>query len=106
MVEWTAANDAELKKLYEKRLSIAFIATWMRREGSDVRQRLQALGLAKARGAAAAAVATEGEGESEGEEDDFPARRGKHKGHLLTDEAIHALYKKAGRNYAGPISAK
>ena len=102
-MEWTAANDAELKKLYEKRLSIAFIATWMRREGADVRQRLQVLGLAKARGAAAAAAAAEPEGEEE-REDDFPQRRGKHKGHLLSDEAIHALYRRAGRNYAGPLN--
>jgi len=109
MAEWSATHDAELKKLYEKRLSIAFIATWMRREASDVRQRLQALGLAKARGASAAAapasVTPEPEGDEEAEED-FVARRGKHKGHLLTDEAIHALYRKAGRNYAGPFPEK
>lgn len=104
-MEWSAAQDAELKKLYEKRLSIAFIATWMRREGSDVRQRLQALGLAKARGAAAAAQAADADGDDDVDED-FPARRGKHKGHLLSDEAIHALYRRAGRNYAGPLPPK
>jgi hypothetical protein len=99
-MEWTPANDAELKKLYEKRLSIAFIATWMRREGSDVRHRLQALGLAKARGAAAAAAAAEADEEAE---EDFPSRRGRPKGHLMSDEAIGALYRRAGRNYSGPL---
>jgi hypothetical protein len=99
-MEWTPANDAELKKLYEKRLSIAFIATWMRREGSDVRHRLQALGLSKARGAAAAPTVA---AEQDDPDEDFPQRRGKHKGHLMTDEAIGALYRRAGRNYAGPL---
>jgi hypothetical protein len=103
-MEWSAAQDAELRKLYEKRLSIAFIATWMRREGSDVRQRLQVLGLSKSKAAAAAAAAAAALIDPDDEPDeDFPSRRGRNKGHLLSDEAIGALYRRAGRNYAGPL---
>src|SRR3954454_21093 len=103
MAEWTATHDAELKKLYEKRLSIAFIATWMRREGSDVRQRLQALGLSKSKAAAVAVAAAAMLDGEDDQEEDFPMRRGRNKGHLMSDEAIGALYRRAGRNYSGPL---
>ena len=59
-MEWTTEADAKLRELHAKRVSPAFIASWMRWPAASVRARLVELGLSKPlspRGAAMTAAA-------------------------------------------------
>jgi hypothetical protein len=110
-MEWTAEADGRLRELHAKRVSLLFIANWMRWPAPEVRARLITLGLAKSlssRSASYAPVAvTSGSLTSlqaaeicdEAFDDEVGLKKLPDcpRGHLLSEANIAALYR--GRGY-------
>jgi hypothetical protein len=118
-MEWTPEQDAQLIEMHRKRLSVRFVADWMRWPAAAVRLRLIELGLVKplssrahsvvarsaqpvaappsgvvSRQAAPSAVA-----DLDDEDDDLRGRPGCPRGHLVSEAKISALYNAAGGDY-------
>jgi hypothetical protein len=109
-MEWTPEVDARLRELHAKRVSLAFIASWMQLPRSEVRARLVALGLAKPispRIVIQAPKLPEGRtaepinlvAEEADEDADMVELPGRPLGHLVSEAAIAALYRRAGGSY-------
>ena len=112
-MEWTTEMDARLRELHAKRVSPAFIASWMHWPAGSVRARLVELGLSKslsARGAAitaaaakprshAASSAVETLAEAVDEDADLKTAPGCPRGHLVSEARIAALYQRVGCSY-------
>ena len=114
-MEWTPEKDAQLTEMHKKRLSVRFIADWMRWPASSVRLRLVELGLVKplssranavvARAAKPAASCPSRQGEAptleieDDDEEDLRGRPGCPRGHLVSEAKIAALYSAAGGSY-------
>ena len=114
-MEWTPEKDAQLAEMHKKRLSVRFIADWMRWPAAAVRLRLVELGLVKplssransvvARAVKPAAVSVSSPDAvcvleiDDDEEEDMRARPGCPRGHLLPEAKIAALYSASGGSY-------
>jgi hypothetical protein len=114
-MEWTPEKDAQLAEMHKKRLSVRFIADWMRWPAAAVRLRLVELGLVKplsskansvvARAAKPAAVSVSSQDAvcllaiDDDDEEDLRARPGCPRGHLLPEAKIAALYSASGGSY-------
>ena len=114
-MEWTPEKDAQLAEMHKKRLSVRFIADWMRWPAAAVRLRLVELGLVKplssransvvARAAKPAAVSLASQDAvcaieiDDDDEEDMRARPGCPRGHLLPEAKIAALYSASGGSY-------
>jgi hypothetical protein len=108
-MEWTPENDAKLTEMHAKRLSVRFIADWMRWPAAAVRARLIELGLTKpmtprasavvARAAGPVRAAAEIDLDREDDEDDLRGRPGCPRGHLLPEAKIAELYNSVGGSY-------
>jgi hypothetical protein len=112
-MEWTMEADQRLAELHAKRVSPAFIASWMRWPAPAVRSRLVELGLVKPlsqRGAAITAAATRPRSqatarvvevlvEAVDDDADLKTSPGCPRGHLMTESKIAALYRRAGCSY-------
>jgi hypothetical protein len=112
-MEWTTETDARLTELHAKRVSPAFIASWMRWPAPSVRARLIELGLNKPLSPRAAAItaaaaqprsyaasqAVEALAEALDEDADLKTSRGCPRGHLLSEAKIAALYRRVGCGY-------
>ena len=117
-MEWTPEKDAQLTEMHRKRLSVRFVADWMRWPAAAVRLRLIELGLTKplssransvvARAAqiapapaphAAARYAVAALAEDADDDDDLRGRPGCPRGHLVSEAKITALYNAAGSDY-------
>jgi len=121
-MNWTAERDGQLKELHAKRVSPAFIASWMRWPPSAVRARLIELGLAKPMSPKAASITAMAKASSLAaksatakasvplraietlrdafdEEEEIKTKPGCPRGHLLSEAKIAALYRTAGGTY-------
>ena len=112
-MEWTVEADQKLTELHAKRVSPAFIASWMRWPAPAVRARLVDLGLVKPlsqRAAATIAAATkprsqlaahavEALADAIDEDQDLRTSPGCPRGHLVSEARIAALYRRAGCSY-------
>src|SRR5258708_7648302 len=109
---WTPEMDAQLTELHRKRLSLAFITTWMRWSAPAVRARLVELGLVKKPSPKAASLiartatrsidtsdTVEAEDRSDDEDEDLRAAPGCPAGHLMPEARITELYQSTGRDY-------
>jgi len=109
---WTPEMDAQLTELHRKRLSLAFITTWMRWPAPAVRARLVELGLVKKPSPKAASLLARTASRSieqcdiaeptdrgEDEDEDLRAAPGCPAGHLMPEARIAELYQSTGRNY-------
>jgi hypothetical protein len=115
-MEWTPEKDAQLTEMHRKRLSVRFIADWMRWPASAVRLRLVELGLVKplssranpvvARAAQPAAPrmprqigAPIVDLADDDDDEEMRVRPGCPRGHLVSEAKIAALYSAAGGTY-------
>jgi hypothetical protein len=110
-MEWTPAQDLQLTEMHRKRLSVRFIADWMRWPAPSVRARLIELGLTQpmsARGASIVSRAAQSPAthhaqlpvaEDRDEDDELRELPGCPRGHLLPEAKIAALYNAAGQDY-------
>ena len=113
-MEWTPEKDAQLAEMHKKRLSVRFIADWMRWPASAVRLRLIELGLVKPLSSRANSVVSRAAQPAAGafrqaaapvleleddDEEDLRARPGCPRGHLLPEAKIAALYSACGGSY-------
>jgi hypothetical protein len=115
-MEWTPEKDAQLIEMHRKRLSVRFVADWMRWPASSVRLRLLELGLTKPLTSRATSVvaraakstssaaplphhAAPPAGDDLDDDDDLRARPGCPRGHLVPEAKIAALYSSVGGNY-------
>jgi len=112
MMPWTPEHDSELTRLFQQGFCSAFIATCLHTNSSDIRTRLQELGLKKPpmkagrprKSPPASAEPSPGQApafQAGAEEEDFSPRRGRPRGHLVSEAEIAARYRRAGRGYAG-----
>ena len=117
VMEWTPEQDAQLTEMHRKRLSVRFVADWMRWPAAAVRLRLIELGLVKPLTARAASVVVRtaqqpGAADSQprraasptaelddDEEDELRAQPGCPRGHLIPEAKIAALYSGTGSDY-------
>lgn len=113
-MEWTPDQDLQLTDMYRKRLSVRFIADWMRWPAAAVRARLIELGLTlplssratsvvsranQPAGPAASRHSQADAAEDPDEDDELRASPGCPRGHLLPEAKIAALYSAVGQNY-------
>jgi hypothetical protein len=114
-MEWTPEKDAQLTEMHRKRLSVRFIADWMRWPAASVRLRLIELGLVKPLSSRASSVVSRASQPSaagssrqatapvleleDDDEEDLRARPGCPRGHLLPEAKIAALYSASGGSY-------
>ncbi len=110
-MEWTPSQDLQLTEMHRKRLSVRFIADWMRWPAPAVRVRLVELGLTQplsARGASVVSRATQSttthhsqaaQADDRDEDDELRELPGCPRGHLLPESKITALYNAAGQDY-------
>jgi hypothetical protein len=110
-MEWTPSQDLQLTEMHRKRLSVRFIADWMRWPAPAVRVRLVELGLTQplsARGASVVSRAVQSSPTHHGqvssnderdEDDELRELPGCPRGHLLPEAKIAALYNAAGQDY-------
>jgi hypothetical protein len=117
VMEWTPEQDAQLTEMHRKRLSVRFVADWMRWPAAAVRLRLIELGLVKPLTARASSVVVRtaqhpGAADSQprraanptaelddDEEDELRAQPGCPRGHLIPEAKIAALYSGTGSDY-------
>jgi hypothetical protein len=117
VMEWTPEQDAQLTEMHRKRLSVRFVADWMRWPAAAVRLRLIELGLVKpltARGSSVVvrtARPATGNGQprhaatsqaadlDDDDDDDLRAQPGCPRGHLIPEAKIAALYSGTGGDY-------
>jgi hypothetical protein len=111
MMEWTQSQDLQLTEMHRKRLSVRFIADWMRWPAPAVRLRLVELGLTQplsARGASVVSRATQSPmthhmqvpvSDDRDEDDELRELPGCPRGHLLPEAKIAALYSGTGQDY-------
>jgi hypothetical protein len=116
-MEWTPEKDAQLTEMHRKRLSVRFVADWMRWPAASVRLRLVELGLTKPLSSRAASVVTRAAKPAHSaaplahhtapiavaddldDDDDLRGRPGCPRGHLVPEAKIAALYNAAGGTY-------
>jgi len=116
-MDWTPEQDGQLRALHAKRVSMSFIASWMRWPPAAVRARVIELGLAKPRSSEATAIIDAAKAKSIAakssaalravgtlrdaldEEEDMKAMPGCPRGYLFSETKIAALYRAAGSDY-------
>src|SRR5712664_501530 len=114
-MEWTPEKDAQLIEMHRKRLSVRFVADWMRWPAAAVRLRLLELGLTKPLSPRATSVVARAakpandsapqqhrtaspEADDLDDDDDLRGRPGCPRGHLVPEAKIAALYNAVGGN--------
>jgi hypothetical protein len=110
-MEWTASQDLQLTEMHRKRLSVRFIADWMRWPAPAVRLRLVELGLTQPLSARASTIVARAAhpgaphhgqaspGDDREEDDELRELPGCPRGHLLPESKIAALYNAVGQDY-------
>lgn len=117
-MDWTAEQDDKLRALQAKRVSPAFIASWMRWPPAAVRARLIELGLARPLSPKGASIANAAKTRTSSlaqsssalravdslrdafdDDEELKTRPGCPRGHLLSERQIAALYRVTGSNY-------
>jgi hypothetical protein len=116
-MDWTPDQDRQLRELYAKRVSLSFIASWMRWPPSAIRVRMIELGLVKPRSSAATTIADAAKAKSAvakapgalravatlrdslDEEEEMKTTPGCPRGHLFSEKKITELYRAAGSDY-------